>query len=1276
MLKTYLFFLILSINCFNCTKIHHKRINQNQTSRYQQSSIGSSSSSSNVYRYEPIHLLEEPPIGTLIIDLANKLGLNLDTSDYKFRFYSPQSVVSNYFLIDQLTGHVKTQRTIDREYLCETKICGQCLTSNCTLTLEIVASLPYSINITDNLPKQKFVSFDVVIEDKNEFAPQFTQSTLVLNISEAAPLNFQIPIEGAIDRDSQFTQITYSLAPILTKSSENSNNNNVVNDDPYVDNERYINELKKLNSKIKLSTSPFSNQLNIVLTEPFDYEREKEYKFKILATDNGWPTLTGTCVVKLNILDINDNLPIFERQEYEYRIDEGVTPGTRLVRVHASDKDDGLNGLIKYSFAEQQVASSQLVSLVISQSTVDTTTKLFHVDENTGWISSNTYLDYEYQPIYRLVVKAQDQGINSMPVYASVIIYLNDLNDNAPVINLTVADDSYKYDNDRLYISEWTQPGTFLAQIIVSDADSGLNGRVDIDLQELNNELVVIESSTFFIEHLFNNFYSLILKQAVDRENISEFNLLIKAHDYGKSMLSTIKPLKIIIVDENDNQPEFVYMNANETFYRFSIVEAGIDSSVGWSYLGKIDCVDKDAGENGRIGYRLAENETFFRVNETTGDVTVLQSKIDRETHGSLEFKVICEDNSGGKKLKSESFIKVSVVDLNDNKPIFDQEKYTFNIDENLNVYTKITQFNAIDADEALTLNSKVSYRISDSNYFSVNSETGELFLIKPLDYEHEKFYEFFIYANDLGTPMLESEKVAVRINILDVNDNAPVLQWPLDIDLPLVFNLDQLYENYINYKNMKFELFQLSATDDDSNENGILKYTIEKQQKLNFINDDTNQFRTNIHLFECGSQNGSINGLFFKRFKSVINNFEDLIGIYYLEIKIQDSAKINPLHKYAQIFLTLNTNTSGLDDDIKLIKLFLNNTKREIFENNDEKLTSLKTYVYNSFNLNSKFDYIDYNDIDNKDTSYQFLESIFSFGKGNNRSVELLFGANYKFILLIISIFVFIFLFIIISVSVVICYRRQKSLFENQKQNKSTKPASEIININDNLLSSLIDLTSQTSSEDNKPKDLQKTETIKRINKLRATLNDYELNVSSEDQTALLLYSNSPSSTSSSNRQTISTASNVSKPMGSIDNIDENSSNLRTFKNVTVESYNHKYYTLPLNRLSATGNLVNSGEENYTCTMRAKVNPKITFIKNNYENNDLYSLTTNQMVKTLKEGNTEVCNENVGYEILNRNKYQKQNEIPEYFFKNKKELICKNNIIDCKRLELPDETD
>ncbi len=132
-------------------------------------------------------------------------------------------------------------------------------------------------------------------------------------------------------------------------------------------------------------------------------------------------------------------MPEFDRAEYEFRLDESAaTPGKLLIRVHASDKDDGLNGQVKYTLVDGVVRSGRAEQ---SQQRLLAIKDLFRIDEDSGWISVGDLgaLDYEEMPTYRLTVKAQDQGLaNSMPVYASVVVYLNDVNDNAPVIGVTL----------------------------------------------------------------------------------------------------------------------------------------------------------------------------------------------------------------------------------------------------------------------------------------------------------------------------------------------------------------------------------------------------------------------------------------------------------------------------------------------------------------------------------------------------------------------------------------------------------------------------------------------------------------------------------------------------------------------------------------------------------------------------------------------------------------------------------------------------------------------
>ena len=349
------------------------------------STRATSATSANIVRLEAVSLDEEPPIGTLVVDVAARLGVH-SLGDYKYRFYSPHSAGAHYFLIDQLTGQVRTQRSLDREYLCETRACGPCLgNNNCTLTVEIVATSSSSISIQQqqqlqqqHLPKQhqhkqKFISFDVVVEDANEFAPAFRHRSLVINVSESVPAGFSVPLEPAVDRDSRPTRIHYSIEPIWDVDTEVHTNQS----SDRVDERRRV-QRERLHAKLALvqpsghtATSVDNKlqqqqqQLSLVFREPLDYESEKEIRFRLIASDasseRSGSSSSGSseCVIRVQVTDVNDNLPVFDAAEYEYRLsEEAARAGTRLIRVHATDRDEGVNALVRYELLDRTLHST------------------------------------------------------------------------------------------------------------------------------------------------------------------------------------------------------------------------------------------------------------------------------------------------------------------------------------------------------------------------------------------------------------------------------------------------------------------------------------------------------------------------------------------------------------------------------------------------------------------------------------------------------------------------------------------------------------------------------------------------------------------------------------------------------------------------------------------------------------------------------------------------------------------------------------------------------
>jgi hypothetical protein len=1176
-------------------------------------------SSLNVFRYDPTVLVEEPAIGTLIIDLSSKLGLNLDTSEFKFRFYSPSSVASHYFLIDQLTGQVKTQRSIDREYLCESKICGPCSTSNCTLTIEIVASAPSQLVSADGvLAKQIFMSFDVVIEDKNEFPPQFPKSELFLNLSEAAPVNFQIPLEPAIDRDSRQSMITYSIAPLVSSSKES---------------------LDQLNSKLKLITSPYSSQLSLVIMEPFDYELIHEYSFKLLATDNGSPPLTGVCLITLKIIDVNDNIPVFDRQEYEYRIDEGVKPGTRLIRVHATDKDEGLNSQVKYSFGEHIKADFLPI-------------EYFVVEENSGWIVAKTFLDYEQINTFRFTVKAQDQGANSMPVYAAVTIYLNDLNDNAPMVNVTVDDDLFTFIHGQLSMSEWTHPGTFIAQVVVSDADSGANGQFRVELEQntkCQNE--VNQGNVFALEHLFNNIYSLLLKQPVDRETCDRYELVIKSTDFGNPPLSTTFAFEVNILDENDNRPEFVYKDSSDTFYEFKIAEGTVKSLNELVHIGKIEATDRDVGLNSKLIYELQSlnNTDWFKINKDTGDIYALSNQLDRELNEDFELEAVCKD-SGEPQLESHTKIIVRLIDINDNAPVFTQHLYVFNVSEDLSKYMKFGQVSAHDADDPRTNNSKLKYEIRNQSSIhgivNVNANTGELFLASNLDYETVKVYEFEVYACDFGLESLCS-KTFVRISVVDVNDNAPQILWPTNQDLPLVRSLDLIFET------ADTDLFRVNATDLDSNENAKLDFLIEKQQK--FLTSSFDSVAT-VNLFDCDRTTGLVKGLFVtnKRKPNAKLNAKrrenysptQLSGVYWLSIKVTDSSKLNQLETQQNLIVVLNSNASDLAETIDLLKRFFASDQRT----NDKRLISLK----NLYNEKSK-------------ASGILLSAKVNLHDGKSFA-DRLFEKTSKLLLVLIVFSSIMFLFIILSIFAIICYKKQKERLKKRNGDDLSKLD------NKNTLTPLIAKTSSLKSSNDSTGDEQLT----------------PINTNSPSSSLLSNNSTRPSLKESciSSNQTASTTSmcapTVNNNRDSESKDEKLNTNLSTFKTqspiqsrlqaTSNEQVQSKYTTLPTS-YKANDNFNHDASGRSSRNPSTRSNNKYT-VSNSVNSSEIFcNIRAIDEKSELKYASSESADDSVA-DVTNET-------VPEYFFKDKKEyktflnkknINCKHLVISGKRINTNNE--
>uniref|UniRef100_A0A3Q2FUL3 Cadherin domain-containing protein n=1 Tax=Cyprinodon variegatus TaxID=28743 RepID=A0A3Q2FUL3_CYPVA len=287
----------------------------------------------------------------------------------------------------------------------------------------------------------------------------------------------------------------------------------------------------------------------LVLEKPLDREKQSVHQLLLTALDGGSPVKTGTSSIIVTVLDNNDNVPVFKRTLYNISVPENSASGSVLVRVEATDADEGVNAELEYRFAD---------------STPQALLSILRMNSDTGEIILLNPLDYESSNKIEISVTAKDRGVPEMEGHCRVQIIVIDVNDNVPEIILTSKPSPVREDAPK---------GAVVALISARDLDSGNNGKV---MLQLTNE------SPFTLKPSFSNNYALITNGALDRETNSEYNVEITATDSGSPSLSSKKTICISIIDVNDNPPFF-----NQLSYNVYLKENGVAGSILYSVSAK-----------------------------------------------------------------------------------------------------------------------------------------------------------------------------------------------------------------------------------------------------------------------------------------------------------------------------------------------------------------------------------------------------------------------------------------------------------------------------------------------------------------------------------------------------------------------------------------------------------------------------------------------------------------------------------------------------------------
>ncbi|XP_035418816.1 protocadherin gamma-A10-like [Cygnus atratus] len=367
----------------------------------------------------------------------------------------------------------------------------------------------------------------------------------------------------------------------------------------------------------------------LVLAKALDREEAAFHELVLRASDGGEPSRTGTARIRVSVLDANDNAPVFSQAVYAVRVPEDVPVGSTLLALTATDADEGLNGEVKYSMTKLTAVQ----------------TDKFYVAPETGSIRLVRSLDFEEDDSYELEVQARDGG--GLSDTATVSISVTDVNDNAPELTVSSALSE---------ISEDAPSGTVVALLHVQDRDSGANGEVRCSL---------VGDVPFRLRSSVGSYYSVATARELDREEVSEYNVTVRAADGGSPSLRSSAVLALRVLDVNDNAPVFA-----EARYSARLAENNAEGALVLT----VRAWDADWGQNARVRYRLAEGRvrgaplsSYVSVQAETGALYALRS-FDYEEVREVGLWVRAEDG-GAPALSSNVSVRLLIVDENDNAP-------------------------------------------------------------------------------------------------------------------------------------------------------------------------------------------------------------------------------------------------------------------------------------------------------------------------------------------------------------------------------------------------------------------------------------------------------------------------------------------------------------------------------------------------------------------------------------------------------------------------------
>ncbi|XP_064879691.1 protocadherin beta-16-like isoform X42 [Oncorhynchus nerka] len=510
--------------------------------------------------------------------------------------------------------------------------------------------------------------------------------------------------------------------------------------------------------------------------------------------------------ISLQIQDVNDNSPQFADDVIKLEIRESAHKGERFPINEAHDADIGQNAVQSYSLQRND-------HFVLN----------VHTNRDGGKYGElvlEKELDREQKQEVTLLLTAVDGGTPQRSGTVVIHVTVLDANDNIPVFS----QDVYK-----VSLPENYPLGTVVATVRATDVDEGANGEVTYDLGRISDELknlFKLDSKTGVIN----------LSGPIDYEEQPIYELRVLAKD-GAGLVSYTKVL-IDITDVNDNAPVILIKTLTNPIP---------ENVLPGREVGIINVQDKDSGGNRQVRCSIQQNVPF-KLNPSIKNYysLVTTSELDREITSYYNITITATDE-GTPPLSSSKTIHLSVSDVNDNPPVFEEQYYNAYVTENNKPGSSMCSVTARDPD--WRQNGTVVYSLlpSDvngvpvSSFISINGDTGVIHTVKSFDYEQFRSFKVHVVARDNGSPPLSSN-VTVSIFITDENDNSPQILYPAPAGNSLMTEMvpkAALAGSLVS---------KVIAVDADSGQNAWLSYHI-------VISTDPGLFTIALHSGEIRAQ-------------------------------------------------------------------------------------------------------------------------------------------------------------------------------------------------------------------------------------------------------------------------------------------------------------------------------------------------------------------------------------------------------------------------------------